>query len=82
MTIRLTPRASRDSIDGWRDDVLLVRVAAPPADGAANESLVRLLAKRLRVAPSNIEIVSGAQSRVKIVEVEGVTIEQIRELVG
>ena len=80
--MRLTPRAGRDAIDGWRDDVLMVRVAAPPAEGAANASLIRLLAKQLRIAPSKITLVSGAQSRTKIIEIEGVTIEEMRLVIG
>jgi uncharacterized protein (TIGR00251 family) len=76
--VRLTPRGGRDAIDGWDDDVLRVRVAAAPVDGAANDSLVRLLAKALRVAPSKLAIVAGAQSRTKTVEVDGLSAEQVR----
>ena len=50
---------------------LRVRVAAPPVDGAANESLVRLLAAVLDVPRSDVTIESGATSRVKRVRVEG-----------
>ena len=83
--MRLTPRAGRDTIDGWRDtgnpaqgDVLRIRVTAPPVDGAANDALVRLLAKTLGIAPSRITIESGSTGRVKTVEVEGVTDDAIR----
>ncbi len=72
ITVRLTPRAGCDAIEGWRDDVLRVRVAAAPVDGAANAALIRLLAKALGVAASRVTIVSGATGRTKTVEVEGV----------
>ncbi|MEX2374535.1 MAG: DUF167 domain-containing protein [Dehalococcoidia bacterium] len=71
ITVRLTPRASRDEIVGERDGVLLVRVTAPPVDGAANDALVRILAKALRVSRGSISIVSGATSRTKVVEIDG-----------
>ncbi len=83
ITVRLTPRAGRDAIDGWVEDargarVLGVRVAAPPAEGRANEALVRLLAKALGVAPSRVRITAGAQARTKVVEVEGMSAEHLR----
>ena len=75
--VRLTPRGGRDRIDGWDGDVLRVRVAAPPADGRANEAMVRLVAKALGVPPSRVTLVSGAQSRTKVIEIEGLTLDEI-----
>ncbi len=80
--VRLTPRGGRDRIDGWDGDVLRVRVAAAPVDGKANEAMLRLLAKALGVAASNVRVVSGAQSRVKVVEVEGLSAEDVRARIG
>jgi uncharacterized protein (TIGR00251 family) len=76
LRVRLTPRSGRDRIDGWAPDaeggrVLRARVAAPPAEGAANAALIALLAKSLGVPKSAVAIVSGATSRLKIVEIEG-----------
>jgi uncharacterized protein (TIGR00251 family) len=70
--ILVQPRASRSEIVGPHGDALKVRLAAPPVDGAANEELVRLLAKELDVPRGNIEIVSGFTSRRKTVRVSGV----------
>jgi hypothetical protein len=78
LTIRLTPRGGRDKLEGWRDDVLLARVAAPPVAGAANESLVRLLAGALDVAPSSIRIARGDTSRTKSVIIDGLDRSEIR----
>ena len=69
--MRLTPRGGTDRIDRVEGGVLRVRVAAAPVDGAANVSLLRLLAAELEVAPSALRVVAGASSRVKVVEVEG-----------
>ena len=82
LTVRLSPRASREEVAGERDGALLVRVTAPPVDGAANEALVRLLAKRLRVAKGAVRIVSGDTSRRKTVEVEGLDDAEVRERLG
>jgi uncharacterized protein (TIGR00251 family) len=74
--VRLTPKGGRDAIDGWREGadgkrVLAARVAAPPEDGKANAALIRLMAKTLGVAKSQVRIVTGETSRMKILEVAG-----------
>ena len=76
--VRLTPRGGRDRIDGWDGDVLRVRVAAPPVDGKANEAMLRLLAKTLGLPASSVRLASGAQSRIKLVEVEGLSADDVR----
>ena len=70
--VRVTPRASRDELAGWREGVLRVRVAAPPVEGRANDAVARLLAKALGVPKSAVGIMSGAGAREKLVEVAGV----------
>jgi len=80
--VRLTPRAKRDAIEGWRGDVLRVRVVAPPVDGKANEALLRLLAEALGVPKSDLEIVAGAASRDKTVEVRGLAGDEARRRLG
>jgi hypothetical protein len=69
--VRATPRGGRDSIDGVRDGRLLVRVAAAPADGAANEALLRLIAESVGVPRGSVRLVAGATGRTKIVGVTG-----------
>ena len=82
ITVRLTPRGGRDAIDGWDGDVLRVRVAAAPVDGKANDALLRLLAKALGVAPSRVTLVSGTQARLKTVDVDGMTADDVRAALG
>ena len=70
LSIRVTPRSAKPSIGGWRSgadgrEELLIRVAEAPADGAANEAVVRLLAKALGLNRSEVTIVSGHASRHK-----------------
>jgi uncharacterized protein (TIGR00251 family) len=71
LSVRVTPRASRDELAGWRDGVLQVRLRAPPSEGRANEALRRLLAERLGLPPSRIEIDAGATARTKRLRIEG-----------
>jgi uncharacterized protein (TIGR00251 family) len=77
LRVRVTPRAQSDRIVGWRADVLQVRVRAPPADGRANASVCRLIAKRLGVGVSRITVVRGETSREKTLRVEGLTAEAL-----
>ena len=70
LAIRVTTRSAKPGIGGWRSaadgrDELEVRVAEAPSDGAANEAVVRLLAKALGVSRAEVRIVSGAASRHK-----------------
>lgn len=69
----MQPGASRSEVVGLRGDEIRVRVAAPPVDGAANEALVRLLAERLGVPKSAVEVAAGVAARSKVVLVAGVT---------
>ena len=69
LAIRLVPRAGADRIDGVAGGELRCRVAAPAVEGAANEALIRLVARELGVPPSAIELVAGAKARRKILRV-------------
>lgn len=75
--VRVQPRASRTELAGTHGDVLKIRVAAPPVEGAANQELVAFLARRLGVAKSAVQIVRGERGREKLVEVAGVSADQI-----
>ena len=75
IAVRVTPRSAKPGIGGWRAgadgrEELEIRVAAAPADGAANESVVRLLAEALQVPRSSVTIASGHSSRHKRIRVE------------
>jgi uncharacterized protein len=82
ITVRLTPRAARDEISGWVDDVLQTRVSAPPVDGRANVALVRLIAAALRIPQSRVAVVSGQTARLKRIRVEGLSVEEVKRRLG
>ena len=74
LAIRVTPRSAKPGIGGWRTDSsgreeLEVRVSEAPTDGAANEAVIRLLAKALGVSRSELSIIAGATSRNKRIAV-------------
>ena len=79
-TVRVVPRASRDAIEGEYQGALKVRLTAPPVEDRANDALVRLLAERLKVPRSAVRIVAGEKSRMKRVEIAGVSRAHIAEL--
>lgn len=78
LDLRVSPRASKNAIDGVRDGRLVVKVTAPPVDAAANEAVVALLADQFDVPKRQISIVLGATGRSKTVELAGVTADAIR----
>lgn len=64
-TVTVQPRASQNAVVGRHGDTLKIKLTAPPVDGAANKACVAFLAKKLGVAKSRLEIVSGNASRTK-----------------
>jgi uncharacterized protein (TIGR00251 family) len=81
-SIRVVPRASKSEIVGEVEGSLKVRISAPPVDGAANEEVVKVLAKAFGVAKSKVSIVCGETSKSKRVRVVGATPERLRQLAG
>ena len=77
--VRVIPRGGRDAIDGWDGDVLRTRVSPPATDGKANDALIRLVAGALGVPRSSVRLAAGRRSRVKLLEVDGVSDEDVRE---
>ncbi|MFY9731093.1 MAG: DUF167 domain-containing protein [Candidatus Acidiferrales bacterium] len=80
--VRVTPRASRDAIEGEYQGALKARLTAPPVEDRANDALRRFLAARLNVPVSAVRIVCGERSRNKRVAMAGVTRAQVISLVA
>ena len=59
LNVRVIPRARKTECAGFRDDVLVVRVAAPPVEGAANEALVAFFSSAFHVPRRAVQIPSG-----------------------
>jgi uncharacterized protein (TIGR00251 family) len=77
--VQAKPRAKVSRVVGERQGALVVQLAAPPVDGAANAELVATLASVLGVPKRDVTLVRGEASRAKVLEVRGLTAELVRE---
>lgn len=72
-SVNVRPKSSRSAILGVREGALEVALTAPPADGAANAELLKLLARALGVRRGDVSILVGASSRAKLLQVNGIS---------
>jgi uncharacterized protein (TIGR00251 family) len=79
-TVRVAPRAASGVIAGERDGALVVRVTAPPAEGRANDAVIRIVAKALDLPPSAVRLVRGAKARTKVLSVPAAAAERLAGL--
>ena len=80
--VRVVPRAKKSEIAGQRGDAVLVRLQAPPVDGAANAELVDVLSAALGVTRRDVSIVSGERGRQKRVKVTRIDAETAAARLG
>ena len=81
LDVRVIPRARATVIDGERDNAVLVRLASPPVDGAANDELVRYFSRLFGLPRRAIRIVSGERGRKKRVAIDGIPAGAVGELI-
>ena len=79
-SVRVLPRASKDEIAGEMAGVIKIRLQAPALEGRANEALIEFLAQLLKTPKGAVRILSGERSRIKRLEIRGVTKQQIERL--
>jgi uncharacterized protein (TIGR00251 family) len=70
--VRVIPRAAKSGVAGTRGDAVLVRLQAPPVEGAANAELIRLFAATFGVPSRAVSIVGGEHARQKRVRIAGI----------
>jgi uncharacterized protein (TIGR00251 family) len=80
IAVRVIPRARRNEIAGEREGRVLIRLTAPPVEGAANAALCRLVARCARVPARRVSVVRGQTTRDKVVRVEGIADDELRRL--
>lgn len=73
ITVKVTPRASRDAVCGTEEEWLKIRLQAPPVDGKANAALAAFLSKALGVPKRDVEILRGDTARLKTILVRNIT---------
>ena len=70
LAVRVTPRASRNEVvEFLNDGTIKIRIAAPPSDNEANETLIEFLSEILGIPKSRLDIVAGAAGRDKLISV-------------
>ena len=79
--ILVQPKASRDRIV-TKDGTVKVYVTAVPEKGRANRAVIKVIAQRLGIPKSAVSLVSGERSRTKLIEVEGLSVEEVRRRLG
>lgn len=74
LALTVSPRAAKTAFSGIAADRLKLRVAAPPAEGAANEAVIRFLAAVLDVPMSRVRLVAGQRGRRKQIAITGLSV--------
>jgi uncharacterized protein (TIGR00251 family) len=79
LKIHVQPNSSKNEIVGFYHDTLRIKIAAPALDGRANRACIRYLAEFFEVKPSQVDILKGQASRIKLLEIKGVSKERLLE---
>ncbi|HOJ68776.1 MAG TPA: DUF167 domain-containing protein [Candidatus Hydrogenedentes bacterium] len=77
LNVRVQPKSSRDAVESEATGRVRVRVTAPPEDNAANEAVVRLIARAVGVPACRVSIERGARGREKVLRIQGISVEQV-----
>lgn len=80
VSVRVQPRARKDELAGEMSGALKIRLQAPAVENHANDALIDFLAELLKTPRSAVRILSGDRSRIKRIEIRGVTGQQIQAL--
>lgn len=80
--VRVTPKASADRLGGVYDHCLKIAVTVAPEKGKANEQVIKLLAKKLRLPKGAVRVVAGETDRRKSVLLQGLSPQEVRDRLG
>jgi len=79
LPVKVVPGASTSGIAGWMGNELRVRVTAPPERGKANAAVEKTIAEALGIPARAVRIVKGGTSLRKILEISGLTTDELRQ---
>jgi uncharacterized protein (TIGR00251 family) len=79
VTVRVHPRAKRSAVTGRFGEAYKLDLAAPPVDGKANQECMRFFANLAGVPQARVRIVTGLTSRMKVVEIDGISQEELEK---
>lgn len=81
LEVKITPNSSKNEILRWEGNRLVIKIRGVPEKGKVNENLMEFLSKTLKVSKSQIKIIAGQTSRLKKLSIQGISLEQIEELI-
>ena len=70
LSVRVSPRSSRNDIKKLPDGTYKIFLTAAPVDGKANESLIKIISNYFSIPKKNISVLKGKTSRNKIIEIK------------
>jgi uncharacterized protein (TIGR00251 family) len=76
-SVQVLPRSHKCALVGIQEGSLRLKLTAPPVDGRANEECLEFLAEQLGLKKGQLDIIHGHKSRKKVVQIEGLTREQL-----
>ncbi len=82
LEVKVIPHASKNEILRWEENRLVVKIQGVPKKGKVNENLIGFLAKTLGIAKSQIEILSGETSRLKKLNIQGMSLETMKKILS
>ena len=77
--VQISPNAGKNALEGFRGDILRIKVAAPPVEGKANKELVAYLSDILDISKGSVRIVKGHTQRNKVIAIDGLTSAQMMQ---
>ena len=77
--VQISPSAPKNALEGFRGDILRIKVAAPPVEGKANKELVAYLSDILDISKGSVRIVKGHTQRNKVIAIDGLTSAQMMQ---
>ncbi len=80
--VKLKPNSKKSEILGFKDGCLHINVKEQPIEGRANKAMIEILAKKLRIAKSCIELKKGQKAKMKKVEIGCIDEKEILKIIG
>jgi len=80
LEVKITPNASKNEILRWEENRLVIKIQGVPEKGTVNKNLIDFLAKALKIAKSQIKIVAGRTSRLKKLNIQGISLEDLNKI--
>lgn len=84
LALKVKPNAKEDKIISAEEInekyYLKISVKSPPEDGKANKAIIDLFSKILRIKKQDLEILRGASSQYKVLEIKNMDSEPLNAL--